>query len=148
MSNISDEIRKFGVTKYGSMRGLAEAIDMLPQTLNAYLSGARTISPKFLNKLKKTGFCIDDLDKTKCVIGDFVKLDIEGAIELSGITVSRLSKLLHIEEKELQSWEEGTSSPSINQIAQLFNQIIALSLTRLDVFTITNNQKEQKKNVG
>jgi len=147
MSNISDEIRKFGVTRYGSMRGLAEAIDMLPQTLNAYLSGARTISPKFLNKLKKTGFCIDDLDKTKCVIGDFVKLDIEGAIELSGITVSRLSKLLHIEEKELQSWEEGTSSPSINQIAQLFNQIIALSLTRLDVFTITNKQKE-KTNVG
>lgn len=159
----ADDVRKFATERFGTLKRFAEVIGVSQPNLAQSLSGKRPFGPSWRERLTVIGF-FDWINSTeeKLIKSELVKdystvneldnqkitLDIEGAIELSGISISRLSHLLQVEEKELLSWKDGSSYPKIEQIVQLFNQVIALSLTRLDVFITTNNQKEQKKNVG
>jgi hypothetical protein len=44
-SLISARLREFGEKKFSSMTEFAKALDMMPQTLNSYLSGAVGVGP-------------------------------------------------------------------------------------------------------
>jgi repressor LexA len=52
-AQISKRLREFGEEKYSSMTEFARALNMMPQTLNSYLSGVAGIGPKMQRRLRK-----------------------------------------------------------------------------------------------
>jgi transcriptional regulator with XRE-family HTH domain len=111
-----------------------------PQNLNTYLQGKVKIGPKFLKRLKNVGFD-EDIDnvilqnviksssKVKNVSKNGCFLDIDGALELSNTPASRLAQLVGVSPATLDSWRQGTATPTVEELSRLFNQVVALALS-------------------
>lgn len=131
---VLENLRLFGSERFGSMQKLAEAMGVRPQNLNAYLKGERKLGPKYIARLKEIGFKIDNTDNTNCVIESEVSkklnfLDINGAIELSNTPASRLAQLVGVSPATFAAWQNGTATPTVEELSRLFNQVVALALS-------------------
>lgn len=131
---VLENLRLFGSERFGSMQKLAEAMGVRPQNLNAYLKGERKLGPKYIARLKEIGFKIDNTDNTNCVIESEVSkklnfLDISGALELSNTPASRLAQLVGVSPATLAAWQNGTATPTVEELSRLFNQVVALGLS-------------------
>lgn len=128
---VLDDLRAFGLKRFGSMQNLAEAMGVRPQNLNTYLKGERKIGPKYIARLKEIGFDLGSSQQTDCVIGaqESVILDLPGALELSNTPANRLAQLVGVSPATFSAWQDGSASPSMEQLAALFNQVVALGLS-------------------
>lgn len=128
---VLENLRLFGSERFGSMQKLAEAMGVRPQNLNAYLKGERKLGPKYIARLKEIGFKIDNTDNTNCVIKNekCPEIDLSGAIELSNTPANRLAQLVGVSPATLDSWQNGTATPTVEELSRLFNQVVALALS-------------------
>ena len=127
---VLENLRSFGMERFGSMQKLAEAMGVRPQNLSAYLKGERKIGPKYILRLKEIGFDLEHNDNTNCVIKKAeIKLDISGALELSNTPAARMAQLLGVTPATFAEWQNGTAAPTPDQLAALFNQVVALALS-------------------
>ena len=135
-----ENVRKFAFSRFGSLKELADAMGIKPQNLNTYLQGKVKIGPKFLKRLKSVGF---DEDIDNVILQNVIKssskaknmsknesfLDIAGALELSNTPASRLAQLVGVSPATLDSWQNGTATPTVEELSRLFNQVVALALS-------------------
>ena len=128
---VLENLRLFGSERFGSMQKLAEAMGVRPQNLNAYLKGERKLGPKYIARLKEIGFKIDNTDNTNCVIKNekCPEIDLAGAIELSYTPACRLAQLVGVSPATFTAWENGTATPTVEELSRLFNQVVALALS-------------------
>jgi len=114
------------------MQNLAAAMGVRPQNLSAYLKGERKIGPKYWLRLKEIGFFFDDEKNTNCVTNAKSNTDIDfaGAIELANTSAVRLAQLMGVPFETFNKWINGTESPNIEELARLFNLVIAIALAR------------------
>ena len=126
-----ENVRKFAFSRFGSLKDLADAMGIKPQNLNTYLQGKVKIGPKFLKRLKDVGFDdnIDDVILQNVIKGKNVNIDLAGAIELSNTPASRLAQLVGVSPATLDSWRQGTATPTVEELSRLFNQVVALALS-------------------
>ena len=125
---VLENLRSFGMERFGSMQKLAEAMGVRPQNLNAYLKGERKLGPKYVQRLKEIGF---DSANTNCVINvtQNSPIDIKGAIALSNTPLERLAQLVGVAPAVLSSWQYGSATPTPTQLSTLFNLVVALGLS-------------------
>ena len=135
-----ENVRKFAFSRFGSLKELADAMGIKPQNLNTYLQGKVKIGPKFLKRLKSVGF---DEDIDNVILQNVIKssskaknmsknesfLDIAGALELSNTPAARMAQLLGVTPATFAEWQNGTAAPTPDQLATLFNQVVALALS-------------------
>ena len=135
-----ENVRKFAFSRFGSLKELADAMGIKPQNLNTYLQGKVKIGPKFLKRLKSVGF---DEDIDNVILQNVIKssskaknmsknesfLDIAGALELSNTPASRLAQLVGVSPATLDSWQNGTATPTVEELSRLFHQVVALALS-------------------
>ena len=135
-----ENVRKFAFSRFGSLKELADAMGIKPQNLNTYLQGKVKIGPKFLKRLKSVGF---DEDIDNVILQNVIKssskaknmsknesfLDIAGALELSNTPASRMAQLIGVTPATFAAWQSGTAAPTPDQLAALFNQVVALALS-------------------
>lgn len=126
-----ENVRKFAFSRFGSLKDLADAMGIKPQNLNTYLQGKVKIGPKFLKRLKDVGFDdnIDDVILQNVIKGKNVNIDIAGAIELSNTPANRLAQLVGVNPATLAAWQNGTATPTVEELSRLFNQVVALALS-------------------
>ena len=138
-----DKLKAFAQKKYGADKHLAAALGMSPQQLAAYTAEKRKPGFEILQKLAGIGcdisWILDD-SKTIDELNDsltFVKsepeingiLDLAGAIELSNTPAARMAQLLGVTPATFAAWQCGTATPTPDQLAALFNQVVALALS-------------------
>ena len=135
-----ENVRKFAFSRFGSLKELADAMGIKPQNLNTYLQGKVKIGPKFLKRLKSVGF---DEDIDNVILQNVIKssskaknmsknesfLDISGALELSNTPAARMAQLLGVTPTTFAEWQNGTAAPTPDQLATLFNMVVALALS-------------------
>ena len=138
-----DKIKAFAQKKYGADKLLAAALGMSPQQLAAYTAEKRKPGFEILQKLAGLGCSVSwilDDDKTIDELNNsfnFVKgesenngiLDLSGAIELSNTPASRLAQLVGVSPATLDSWRQGSATPTVEELSRLFNQVVALALS-------------------
>lgn len=138
-----DKIKAFAQKKYGADKHLAAALGMSPQQLAAYTAEKRKPGFEILQKLADLGCSVSwilDDDKTIDELNNsfnLVKgksenngiLDLSGAIELSNTPASRLAQLVGVCPATLDSWRQGTATPTVEELSRLFNQVVALALS-------------------
>lgn len=126
-----ENVRKFAFSRFGSLKELADAMGIKPQNLNTYLQGKVKIGPKFLKRLKNVGFDdnIDDVILQNVIKENSVNIDLAGAIELSNTPASRLAQLVGVSPATLAAWQNGTATPTVEELSRLFNQVVALALS-------------------
>lgn len=126
-----ENVRKFAFSRFGSLKELADAMGIKPQNLNTYLQGKVKIGPKFLKRLKNVGFDdnIDDVILQNVIKENSVNIDLSGAIELSNTPASRLAQLVGVSPATLAAWQNGTATPTVEELSRLFNQVVALALS-------------------
>ena len=126
-----ENVRKFAFSRFGSLKELADAMGIKPQNLNTYLQGKVKIGPKFLKRLKNVGFDdnIDDVVLQNVIKENSVNIDLAGAIELSNTPASRLAQLVGVSPATLAAWQNGTATPTVEELSRLFNQVVALALS-------------------
>lgn len=126
-----ENVRKFAFSRFGSLKELADAMGIKPQNLNTYLQGKVKIGPKFLKRLKNVGFDdnIDDVILQNVIKENSVNIDLAGAIELSNTPASRLAQLVGVSPATLDSWRQGSATPTVEELSRLFNQVVALALS-------------------
>lgn len=142
---VLDDLRAFGLKRFGSMQNLAEAMGVRPQNLNTYLKGERKIGPKYIARLKEIGFDLGSSQQKDCVIDaqESVILDLQGALELSNTPANRLAQLVGVSPATFTAWQDGSASPSMEQLASLFNQVVALGLSARHAATIPEAENAQ-----
>jgi transcriptional regulator with XRE-family HTH domain len=133
-----ENVRKFAFSRFGSLKELADAMGIKPQNLNTYLQGKVKIGPKFLKRLKNVGFDdnIDDVVLQNVIKENSVNIDLSGAIELSNTPASRLAQLVGVSPATLAAWQQGTATPTVEELSRLFNQVVALALSSRHAATI------------
>jgi len=126
-----ENVRKFAFSRFGSLKELADAMGIKPQNLNTYLQGKVKIGPKFLKRLKNVGFDdnIDDVILQNVIKENSVNIDLSGAIELSNTPASRLAQLVGVSPATFTAWQNGTATPTVEELSRLFNQVVALALS-------------------
>ena len=138
-----DKIKAFAQKKYGADKHLAAALGMSPQQLAAYTAEKRKPGFEILQKLAGLGCSVSwilDDDKTIDELNNsfnFVKgdsenkgiLDLSGALELSNTPASRLAQLVGVSPATLAAWQNGTATPTVEELSRLFNQVVALALS-------------------
>ena len=138
-----DKIKAFAQKKYGADKHLAAALGMSPQQLAAYTAEKRKPGFEILQKLAGLGCSVSwilDDDKTidelnnsfNLVKGDSENngiLDLAGAIELSNTPASRLAQLVGVSPATFTAWQNGTATPTVEELSRLFNQVVALALS-------------------
>ncbi len=126
-----ENVRKFAFSRFGSLKELADAMGIKPQNLNTYLQGKVKIGPKFLKRLKNVGFDdnIDDVILQNVIKENSVNIDLAGAIELSNTPASRLAQLVGVSPATFTAWQNGTATPTVEELSRLFNQVVALALS-------------------
>lgn len=147
---VLEKLNAFKNERFGSLKGMAEAMGVCPQNLNAYLKGERKIGAKYWKRLKEIGFDIDNTNCVSCVNNDseqlpdvgktFEGLDINGAIDLANTPASRLATLVGVPAATLTAWQNGTEKPTTEQLVNLFNLVVALGLSSR---TTTSDKTEQ-----
>jgi len=138
-------IRAFGKSRFGTMRAFAEAMGISPQHLNSYLNGGKSFGLTFIQRLIEAGFDATQLQSLNNTEGlsnspriepigvvTPIYLDVTGAQEMTRTPIGRLAQLVQAPPGTLEAWERGDSVPTIAQLASLFNQVVALGLSRFE----------------
>ena len=141
----SEQLRIFAKKRFGSLKNLSEALGISQQHLSMYLSGKREYGASFRERLAAIGFCEGDegeLQELKQKSNNFansnlnnnkttlsVSLDIAGALELSNTPAARMAQLLGVTPATFAEWQNGTAAPTPDQLATLFNMVVALALS-------------------
>lgn len=141
----ADDIRDFSKKKYGTIKNLADAMGISSPHLHAYLSGKREFGASFKMKLHEVGFfeyllpseTPEEVSKQSLlnkvpsnVNGkNELNIDIDGAIELSNTPAPRLAQLMGVSPATLDTWRTGASTPTLEQLVNLFNLTVALGLS-------------------
>ena len=89
------------------------------------------MGPKYILRLKEIGFSFDSEANTNCVreITQSISLDLSGALELTNTPASRMAQLIGVTPATFAAWQDGTAAPTPDQLAALFNQVVALALS-------------------
>ena len=58
-----------------------------------------------------------------------IPIDIAGALELSNTPAARMAQLLGVTPATFAEWQSGTATPTPDQLATLFNMVVALALS-------------------
>ncbi|MBR1744774.1 MAG: helix-turn-helix transcriptional regulator, partial [Fibrobacter sp.] len=84
-----------------------------------------------LKRLKNVGFDdnIDDVILQNVIKENSVNIDLAGAIELSNTPASRLAQLVGVSPATFTAWQNGTATPTVEELSRLFNQVVALALS-------------------
>ncbi|MBQ7079853.1 MAG: helix-turn-helix transcriptional regulator [Fibrobacter sp.] len=145
-----ENVRKFAFSRFGSLKELADAMGIKPQNLNTYLQGKVKIGPKFLKRLKNVGFNdnIDDVILQNVIKENSVNIDLAGAIELSNTPASRLAQLVGVSPATFTAWQNGTATPTVEELSRLFNQVVALALSSRHAATTPPPKEEPQKATG
>ena len=80
--------------------------------------------------LKKGSISVDEatiVDSNKKSTN--VDTDIDGALELTNTPASRLAQLIGVTPATFAEWQNGTATPTPDQLATLFNMVVALALS-------------------
>lgn len=56
-------------------------------------------------------------------------LDLSGALVLSNTPASRLAQLVGVSPATFTAWQNGTATPTVEELSRLFNQVVALALS-------------------
>lgn len=130
----AEDLRDFAKKKFGTIKNMAEAMGISPPQLHAYLSGKRNFGASFKEKLDEAGFFDDkipieseNLESKQSLLN--TKLDIAGALELSNTPAARMAQLLGVTPATFAEWQNGTAAPTPDQLATLFNMVVALALS-------------------
>ena len=130
----AEDLRDFAKKKFGTIKNMAEAMGISPPQLHAYLSGKRNFGALFKEKLDEVGFFDDKIpiesensESKQSLLN--AKLDISGALELSNTPAARMAQLLGVTPATFAEWQNGTAAPTPDQLATLFNQVVALALS-------------------
>ena len=67
--------------------------------------------------------------ENKQSLSNSVNIDLSGAIELSNTPANRLAQLVGVSPATLDSWRQGTATPTVEELSRLFNQVVALALS-------------------
>ena len=140
----SDDVRNFASERFGTLKKLAEAIGVSQPNLTQSLSGKRPFGASWRERLAEVGF-FEWLNpnKKELINDELIKdssnvkrnsekndiLDIKGAIALSNTPLERLAQLVGVSPATLDSWRQGTATPTVEELSRLFNQVVALALS-------------------
>lgn len=140
----SEDVRNFASERFGTLKKLAEAIGVSQPNLTQSLSGKRPFGASWRERLEDVGFfewlsqkndnlikdeLIKDSSNVKAESKKSSFLDIPGALELSNTPASRLAQLVGVSPATLDSWRQGTATPTVEELSRLFNQVVALALS-------------------
>lgn len=134
----SEDVRRFASERFGTLKRFAEAIGVSQPNLTQSLSGKRPFGAAWRERLDEVGFFEWLLPSNKRLIKDElikdssavkVPLDLPGALELSNTPANRLAQLVGVSPATFTAWQDGSASPSMEQLASLFNQVVALGLS-------------------
>lgn len=140
----SENVRNFASERFGTLKKLAEAIGVSQPNLTQSLSGKRPFGASWRERLEDVGFfewlsqkngnlikdeLIKDSSNVKGKSENNGILDLSGAIELSNTPASRLAQLVGVSPATLDSWRQGTATPTVEELSRLFNQVVALALS-------------------
>ena len=133
-----EDVRRFASERFGTLKRFAEAIGVSQPNLTQSLSGKRPFGAAWRERLDEVGFFEWLLPSDKKLIKDElikdssavkVPLDLPGALELSITPANRLAQLVGVSPATFTAWQDGSASPSMEQLASLFNQVVALGLS-------------------
>ena len=133
-----EDVRRFASERFGTLKRFAEAIGVSQPNLTQSLSGKRPFGAAWRERLDEVGFFEWLLPSNKRLIKDElikdssavkVSLDLPGALELSNTPANRLAQLVGVSPATFTAWQDGSASPSMEQLASLFNQVVALALS-------------------
>lgn len=133
-----EDVRRFASERFGTLKRFAEAIGVSQPNLTQSLSGKRPFGAAWRERLDEIGFfewllpsnerlIKDELIKDSSTVK--VLLDLPGALELSNTPANRLAQLVGVSPATFSAWQDGSASPSMEQLASLFNQVVALALS-------------------
>lgn len=135
----AEDLRDFAKKRFSTIKNMADAMGISPPQLHAYLSGKRNFGASFREKLAGIGFFEDfcpeineeslQTAEDKQSLSNSVNIDLAGAIELSNTPASRLAQLVGVSPATLDSWRQGTATPTVEELSRLFNQVVALALS-------------------
>ena len=140
----SEDVRNFASERFGTLKKLAEAIGVSQPNLTQSLSGKRPFGASWRERLEEVGFFewLGSL-KNELIKDELIKdslnvkieskkscfLDIAGALELSNTPAARMAQLLGVTPATFAEWQNGTAAPTPDQLATLFNMVVALALS-------------------
>ena len=81
------------------------------------------VNHHYITKLIKGSPIVKAESKNGCF------LDIDGALELSNTPATRMAQLIGVTPATFAAWQDGTAAPTPDQLAALFNQVVALALS-------------------
>ena len=134
----AEDLRTFAKKRFSTIKNMAEAMGISPPQLHAYLSGKRNFGASFREKLAEVGFFEDfcpelaneNLENKQSLFNAVnIPIDISGALELSNTPAARMAQLLGVTPATFAEWQNGTAAPTPDQLATLFNQVVALALS-------------------
>ncbi|WP_295056930.1 hypothetical protein [uncultured Fibrobacter sp.] len=140
----SEDVRKFASERFGTLKKLADAMGVSQPNLTQSLKGVRPFGALWRERLTDLGFfewlnpdnkelIKDELIKDSPIVKAESKngcfLDIDGALELSNTPASRMAQLIGVTPATFAAWQNGTATPTPDQLAALFNQVVALALS-------------------
>lgn len=135
----AEDLRNFAKKRFKTIKNMADAMGISPPQLHAYLSGKRNFGASFREKLAEIGFFDDfcqeineerqQIAENKQSLSKSTNIDIPGALELSNTPASRLAQLVGVSPATLDSWRQGTATPTVEELSRLFNQVVALALS-------------------
>lgn len=157
-----DKLKVFAQKKYGADKHLATALGMSPQQLAAYTAEKRKPGFEILQKLADLGcdisWVLDDNKNADELNNSFIFvktksenngiLDILGALELSNTPAGRLAQLVGVSPATLDSWQQGTATPTVEELSRLFNQVVALALSSRHAATTPEAENPPAKAIG
>ena len=141
----SEQLRIFAKKKFGSLKNLSSALGISQQHLSMYLSGKREYGASFRERLAAIGFFESDdgellelkqksnipenlnLNSNKTDLN--ISLDLSGALELTNTPASRMAQLIGVTPATFAAWQNGTAATTHDQLATLFNMVVALALS-------------------
>lgn len=132
----SEDVRKFASERYGTLKNFAKAIGVSQPNLTQSLSGKRPFGASWRERLDEVGFfewlspINKELIKDELInVETKLNIDINGAIELSNTPAPRLAQLMGVSAATLDTWRTGASTPTLEQLVNLFNLTVALGLS-------------------
>lgn len=124
-----------------TQKDIANSAGITTAALANYLNGSRSPQLEVAKKLcdacgydlifvKKGSINVDTkIEDKKPKKSTNVDIDIDGAIELSNTPAPRLAQLMGVNTAILDTWRTGASTPTLEQLVNLFNLTVALGLS-------------------
>lgn len=124
-----------------TQKDIANSAGITTAALANYLNGSRSPQLEVAKKLcdacgydlifvKKGSINVDTkIEDKKPKKSTNADIDIDGAIELSNTPAPRLAQLMGVSAATLDTWRTGASTPTLEQLVNLFNLTVALGLS-------------------